>query len=91
MEVLLSHLEIPLPDGFADALALRVAAVLAVKEQEPTSQWMTAKTAALYLDMSEQGLRALVKRRQVPFERTPVGHLRFSRAALDDWVRSEAA
>lgn len=51
------------------------------------SAWLTVAGAADHLGTTEQAVRGLVKRNQVPVHRTESGRLRFSRTELDDWVR----
>jgi excisionase family DNA binding protein len=51
------------------------------------SPWLDAGQAADYLSMTEAAVRAAVRRGKIPFERTPLGQLRFDREALDAWVR----
>jgi hypothetical protein len=41
------------------------------------------KSAATYLDMSEDALRGLVKRRQIEFNRSETGRISFTREQLD--------
>ncbi|HET8893019.1 MAG TPA: helix-turn-helix domain-containing protein [Gaiellaceae bacterium] len=53
--------------------------------------WLDAKRAAGHLSLSEEAVRALVKRREIPFAKAPNGRLLFDRAELDLWVRGEAA
>jgi hypothetical protein len=53
------------------------------------SPWMNAKSAATYLDMSEDALRSLVKRKEVPVHRSPNGTLRFLLTELDAHARGE--
>jgi hypothetical protein len=58
---------------------------------EGLSGFMDTKAAASFLSTSEQALRALVKRGQVPVHRTPQGRLLFDPAELEAYVRNEAA
>jgi hypothetical protein len=55
------------------------------------SGFMDTKTAAVFLSTSEQALRALCKRGQVPVHRTPQGRLLFDPDELSAYVRGEAA
>ena len=57
--------------------------------REPWPRWMSAETAASYLDCSVERLRKLVARRQIPFAQEGRGcRLEFSRDDLDEWMRS---
>jgi len=53
------------------------------------SGWLSVKGVADYLDTTEDAIRALVKRKQIPHDRAPTGRLLFSRSELDQWVRGE--
>jgi hypothetical protein len=53
---------------------------------EQFSPWMNIKTAAAYLDTTEQALRGRVKREEIPVHRRD-GRLYFHRGELDEWVR----
>ena len=55
------------------------------------SPWLSVAQAALYLGTTEDAIRAMVKRGQIPVERTPTGRLLFSRPELDQWVTSGGA
>ena len=46
---------------------------------------------ATYLVTSEKGIRGLVLRRAIPFEKTPNGRILFNRHELTAWVKSETA
>lgn len=50
---------------------------------QPASPWMNVKSAAAYLDMSEDALRSLVKRKEIAVYRSPNGTLRFRQEDLD--------
>ncbi len=51
--------------------------------------WLDARGAAQHLAMSEDGIRAAVKRGSIPFVKTPTGRIRFNRRELDLWARGE--
>jgi excisionase family DNA binding protein len=51
--------------------------------------WLSVKGAASYLDTTDDAIRALVKRKQIPCERAPNGRLLFWRDDLNEWVRSD--
>lgn len=77
-----------------DEVLLRAAhegARLALAEQSSGSPWLSVKSAADYLDTTEDAIRALVKRRQVPHHRTETGRLLFRRDELDAFAQGEAA
>ena len=78
--------------GFEEVL-LRVArdgARLALAQQAEPAPWMGIKTAAGYLDTTEDAIRGLVKRRQIPCHRSENGRLLFRREELDVWAGGEA-
>jgi excisionase family DNA binding protein len=54
--------------------------------EDSASPWLTVAEAADYLRTTPNGIRAMVKRRQVPFHRRN-GRLLFDRHELDEWVR----
>jgi hypothetical protein len=74
-----------------DDLARRVAELIATERQSaPESPgWLNAKSAADYLDWTEDALRAAVKRGQVPCRRTPQRRLLFRRDELDAYVTGQ--
>ena len=43
--------------------------------------------AAAYLTSTPTAIRALVKRREIPFHKAPNGRLLFDRSELEVWVR----
>jgi Helix-turn-helix domain len=79
----------PMPEAFLEALARRTAEMLNSEQRERVG-WLNFISAAKYLDVTEQALRARVKRHEVPVHRRD-GRLYFSPAELDDYVRGEAA
>jgi len=56
----------------------------------PASPWLDAAGAAAYLAMTEEALRSLVKRRELPVHRLPNRRLRFRPEELDAWARGDA-
>jgi len=77
-------------DGLEDELRRVVRDELArAMGQAESSGYMSVKSAAAYLDMTEPALRALIKRGEVAVHRAPNGRLSFDRASLDAWARSE--
>jgi excisionase family DNA binding protein len=77
-------------DDLVTVLAERVAPLIAAASPpaDPASPWMNIKTAATYLDTTEQALRARVKRGEIPVHRRD-GRLYFNRHELDQWVRGD--
>jgi len=79
----------------ADALLDRVRQVVReeIAAAQPVSSvqspWLVVEGAAEYLGMTPAAVRAAVRRGQLPFEKTPLGQLRFDRSTLDAWVRGE--
>jgi len=59
----------------------------ALAAQRASAPWLTAATAAAHLAMSEDAVRSMVKRGQLPVHRLPNGRLRFGQAELDAWTR----
>lgn len=55
------------------------------------SGFLDVKAAAAFLCTSEQALRALCKRGQIPVHKAPQGRLLFDRAELEAYVRGDAA
>jgi len=53
--------------------------------------WMTVEQAASHLSMTEQALRLMLRRGRVPHFRVGERRIRFSRADLDQWIRSREA
>lgn len=54
--------------------------------QRSAEGYLSVKSAATYLDVSEQALRARVKRKEIAVHRRG-GRLYFEREALDEYVR----
>jgi excisionase family DNA binding protein len=50
--------------------------------------WLDVAGAAAHLAVSENAIRALVKRNRIPYHRMENGRLRFSMTELDRWVRT---
>jgi excisionase family DNA binding protein len=55
--------------------------------QRAPSGWLSVKSAAAYLDTTEDAIYAMVRRGDLVPHRTPTGRLRFRVADLDAWVR----
>jgi len=64
-----------------------VRAELAAVPTQPAG-WLDVPGAADYLSTSKDAVRAMVKRGELPVERTPNGRLLFRADALDAWVLS---
>jgi hypothetical protein len=78
--------------SFADDLARRVATI--VLESLPSSDpspWLNVERAAEYLDTTPDAIRGMVKRGQVPVNRSSTGRLLFRREDLDSHAMGEAA
>jgi excisionase family DNA binding protein len=77
-------------DGLAAAIVERLAPMLA--ELGPSDRWpafMSAETAAAYLDVSVERIRKLKDRREIPFIQEAPGHrVLFARGDLDAWMAS---
>ena len=78
-------------DEFIEGLAHRVAQLIADGTRSPagTSSWLDVEGAAEYLCTTSNAIRGMVKRRQVPFHRTPTGRLLFDRCEVNAWVRAQ--
>ena len=80
------NVTIAITDEDVERIAARVVELLAVVPDR--ERWLDVPAAARHLAITENALRALVKRRRIPFHRTENGRLRFSPAELDGWVRT---
>jgi excisionase family DNA binding protein len=78
-------------DQFFDEVAERVSALLEERFGEKPAEWLNVAGAADHLRTTEDGIRALVKRKRIPHHRGAAGRLLFDRAELDAWVRNESA
>jgi hypothetical protein len=77
--------------GLDEALVdvVREAVRQALAEQHPPEQasgWLDVKRAAEYLSTTPAAIRSLVKRREIPYRKTPNGRLLFRPEELDMWV-----
>jgi|SRR5581483_1133475 len=63
--------------------------ILELRRPEAEVGWFSVKSAAEYLDTTEEALRGLIKRGQVPVHRTPHGRLLLHRDELDAYVRGD--
>jgi excisionase family DNA binding protein len=78
-------------DRFFDEVAERVSALLEERFGEKPAGWLNVAGAADHLRTTEDGIRALVKRKRIPHHRGAAGRILFDRAELDAWVRGESA
>lgn len=79
-------------EALTNALAERVAAAVAqrlAEHAEAPTPWLDVPGAATYLVTTERGVRGLVLRRAIPFEKTPNGRILFSRQELAAWEPGE--
>ncbi|HVU79354.1 MAG TPA: helix-turn-helix domain-containing protein [Gaiellaceae bacterium] len=60
-------------------------AALALKQRGESGGWITVDLAAEHLSTTPKAIRALVRRREIPFHRRGTRIL-FSRAELDSWI-----
>jgi excisionase family DNA binding protein len=78
-------------DALAEGLRLIVREeVQRLANLEP-SPWLDVKDAGVYTTFGEQSIRALVKRREIPFEKAPNGRILFRRDELDAWITARSA
>ena len=73
--------------GLDDLVREAVRAELSTIPAQPAG-WLDVPGAADYLSTSEDAVRAMVKRGELPVQRTPNGRLLFRAAELDTWVES---
>jgi excisionase family DNA binding protein len=78
-------------DQFFDEIAERVSALLEERFDARPAEWLNVAGAADHLQTTEDGIRALVKRKRIPHHRGAGGRVLFDRAELDAWVRGESA
>jgi excisionase family DNA binding protein len=89
------RLAIPLPpellDRLVDAVAARVLDRHALQANHAGwPSWMSVLTAARYLDVSEERIRKLVTRNEIPYSQQEAGcRIFFDRLALDEWMRAQ--
>jgi hypothetical protein len=80
-------IEVHLTNHDIERIAARLAELLGPRDQQ-AGTWLDVVGAATHLGSTENAVRGLVKRRQIPFRRTPNGRLRFAVTELDEWVRT---
>ena len=81
----MTSVPLKISDEFYEALAQRVASRVAAMLGSP-AEWLTVAQAALHLQTSEDGIRALIKRDRIPHHRA-AGRVLLERGELDTWVR----
>jgi excisionase family DNA binding protein len=81
---------IELPPAGVDVIAQRAAELVLEQQSRDAAgwpEWMSVETAARYLDVSEERVRKLVQRRQIPYVQEAPGHrVFFHRPDLDAWM-----
>ena len=77
-------------EDFIDTIADRVAELVGAQLSTSSNSagWMDVDAVARYLCTTPDAIRGIVKRRQIPFHRTPTGRLLFDCEEVDSWVRS---
>lgn len=68
--------------------AAREGAREALAAQPKARQWLSTKSAAAYLDTTEDAIRSAVKRRQLPFHKSGSGRLLFRPQELDKFAQA---
>ena len=86
----MTSVPLQISDEFYETVAQHVASQLA-EMLGRSAEWLTVGQAADHLRTTEDGIRALVKRKRIPHHRGAAGRLLFDRAELDAWVRDESA
>ena len=71
--------------GLDELVREAVRAELATVPAQPAG-WLDVAGAADHLSTTEDAVRALVKRNELPVQRTPNGRLLFRASDLDAWV-----
>jgi hypothetical protein len=80
--------EVHLADNHLEQLAAGIAEHLERAARPVAEAWLDVIGAGAHLGLTENSIRALVKRNEIPVYRTENGRLRFSVTELDDWVRT---
>jgi excisionase family DNA binding protein len=83
-------LALELPDALIDALAERVADLLADREPGGPEPWIGVEDAAEHLACGKSRLYALVSARRIPHEKDG-SRLLFRRSELDRWLEQGGA
>jgi excisionase family DNA binding protein len=82
---------ITIPDPLSEDDIRRVFREELAAAQTGPSGFLDVDGAADFLSTTPGAIRSMVKRGQIPFERTPNGRLLFTREELDAWVRDGGA
>jgi hypothetical protein len=77
------NLTVHLPEALLDELRRLVREEVERGRATQSLALFNAKSAARYLDMSEDALRGLVKRRQIEFNKSETGRITFTREQLE--------
>jgi excisionase family DNA binding protein len=83
-------LALPLPDELVDAIAKRVAELLAEPEQRGPEPWVGVAEAANHLACKPHRIYGLVHRGEVPHRKDGT-RLLFRRSELDAWLDGQAS
>jgi excisionase family DNA binding protein len=87
----MNGLALPIPEEFLQSVEelVRRALVdaLALERGVAADGFLDVAGAAAYLASTPPAIRALVKRRAIPFHKAPNGRILFDRNELDTWVR----
>jgi hypothetical protein len=67
------RVDVSLNDANLDVIAGLVAEILARHAPSTRKQWLDVPSAASHVALTEDAVRGLVKRRQIPFHRTATG------------------
>jgi excisionase family DNA binding protein len=87
-----AKLALEVPDALVEAIATRVAELLAAAQpdQEATSPWLDVAGACAYLGFSRDQLYKLTAARAIPARKKTGGQgLRFHRTELDAWMHTQ--
>ena len=83
-------IEARLSDHDIERVALRVVELLG-QAHDASEPWLECRRSGRAPRLSEEAIRALIKRQRLPVHKTENGRLRFSATELDEWVRSGLA
>jgi hypothetical protein len=83
------NVTVQLPDELLDEIRNLVRGELERESPEGARGLLNVKSAAAYLDMSEDALRGLVKRRQIEFQKSVTGRITFTQQELEAHARGD--
>ena len=83
-------IEVRLSDEDVQRIAGRIVEFLP-RTGEVRHDWLDVSAAAAHLSFTENAIRGLLKRKQIPFHRTENGRIRFLVTELDRWAQSGLA